>query len=218
MRTKKRNSLIFRAYKNQCLYFNENKQSHIEISDIPKHESQFQVNGHGCSMFEIQNDNKFAFVYGGNYGTATYNIYNLKKKEWDNNALKLNNQWFNNNDIMADGASKYGFGNGLSMVTDLFEKNKIHIIGGSLSNRKYGYFKFNHQIMNNPELSFVFSFCMRVCMCACVCFLFVLCAISRYKQKKKYKLKKKKKIQFFKNTKRKPSNYIWAIFAISIWM
>ena len=44
------------------------------------------------------------------------------------------------------------------MVTDLFTKNKIHVIEGRKSQTNYGYFEFNEQILNNPNLSFVFFF------------------------------------------------------------
>ena len=112
---------------------------------------------HACAMFETINDasNKYGLIYGGNDGRATYNIYEFEKQKWNDIAFQLNNQWFNNDNIMKDGHSEYGFGKGLSMITDLFAKNKIHIIGGRESEQKYGYFKFNEQILNNDNLSFV---------------------------------------------------------------
>ena len=79
------------------------------------------------ALFETtENHNKYALIYGSNYLSATYNIYDFKKKKWNTNAIKLNNPWFDNDKIMKDGNSKYGFGNGLSMITDLFAKNKTH--------------------------------------------------------------------------------------------
>ena len=146
---------------NNCWYFNnKNKPSYIQIESIPKHKTQKEVRGHACAMFETENNNKYVLIYGGEILAATYNIYNLKMNKWDNNAIKLNKQWFIDQWIMYDGHSEYGFGSGLSMITDLFEKNKIHIIGGCNSYQKYGYFEFNEQIINNCDLSCVFFFCL----------------------------------------------------------
>ena len=47
------------------------------------------------------------------------------------------------------------FGKVLLMITDLFVKNRIHVIGGNQSAQKYVYFEFNEEILNNPNLSFV---------------------------------------------------------------
>ena len=49
--------------------------------------------------------------------------------------------------------SRKCFGQGFSMITDIFEKNKIHVIGGMLSEQKYGYFQFNQQIIKDCKLS-----------------------------------------------------------------
>ena len=163
-------------YNNQCWYFNQKKESFIKIDDIPRHIGQNEVSDHGCAMFETpQNKNKYALIYGANLGrageTATYAIYDFKINAWNENAIKLNNLWFNDEKIMKNGQSKYGFGQGLSMVTDLFQKNKIHIIGGASSLQKYGYFEFNEDIINNSDLSqfvspyFEFFFCFSV-ICA----------------------------------------------------
>ena len=143
---------------NRCWYFNNHKQSFDEINKIPKHEIQYQVDGHGCAMFVTENNNKYALIYGGWDTRASYNIYNFQTKQWNDNAIKLSEQWVKNQNIVFDRNSEYAFGGGLSMITDLFEKNKIHIIGGFGSEKKYGYFEFNEQILNNSDLSCVF-FC-----------------------------------------------------------
>ena len=37
---------------------------------------QSNVHGHACALFETnENQNKYALIYGGYYGSATYNIY-----------------------------------------------------------------------------------------------------------------------------------------------
>ena len=143
---------------NKCWYFNHKTQTFKQIDDIPKDARQNSVSWHNSAMFETTNDNKYALIYGGvkTFGSnATYNIYNFKMKTWDDNAVKLNNQWFDNQNIMKDGGSMYSFGKHVLMITDLFEKNKIHIVGGHQFLTKYGYFEFNQQILNDPNLSFV---------------------------------------------------------------
>ena len=142
-------------FNNKCWYFNnQNKETFNEISDIPKANKQKQDYGHGCAIFETpKNKNKYALMYGGSQGNATYNIYDFQINAWNKNAIKLNNLWFYNENEMCDQNRTYGFGVGLSMITDLFEKNKIHIIGGGASFQKYGYFEFNEEIINNCELS-----------------------------------------------------------------
>ena len=135
------NWYIFGSFNNiGCWYFNENEneQSFIKINDIP---TQNKPKGHGCALFETsKNKNKYALIYGGDEASTTYNIYNLNKQKWIEIAIKNN-------------PSKYGFGESLSMITDLFVKNKIHIIGGYKSEQKYGYFEFNDEIMDDCELS-----------------------------------------------------------------
>ena len=148
------------AYNNQCWYFNHKTRSLNKIKDIPKNKRVFM---HNCAMIETINDgntNKYALIYGGDDETATYNIYEFETQKWNKIAMQLNNQWLRSKDITFAEKSKYGFGPGLSMITYLFEKNKIHIIGGLESQQKYGYFEFNQQILNNPNLSFVLFFCL----------------------------------------------------------
>ena len=159
------------ANDNRCWYFNNEPETLVfsKISDIPKHKNQYKVLFHDCAVFKtIKNNNKYALIYGGQYsvfgGHATYNIYDFKKQKWNDIAFNLNNQWFNNPEIMKDQRSKYNFGKKLQMITDFFQKNKIHVIGGFKTQQKYGYFEFNEQILNNPNLSFV-CVCVRVCMC-----------------------------------------------------
>ena len=131
-------------HSNQCWYFNnQNKLSFIKIKDVPKYETQHKVCVHGCAMFETQNKNKYVLIYNG-----MYEIYDLQTKQWNDNGIKLNKHFM-----------KHKFGMGLSMITDLFEKNTIHIMGGVGSEQKYGYFKFNEQIISNCDFRFVFHFC-----------------------------------------------------------
>ena len=157
-----KNYFIFGTqFSNECWYFNHKTQTLNKIKDIPKFPTQRQVWQHNCAMFETINDgnsNTYALIYGGDNvsGNATYNIYEFKTKKWNKIALQLNNLWFDNDNIMKHGKSMYGFGRGLSMITDLFAKNKIHVIGGDESAQKYGYFEFNEKILNNSNLSYVF--------------------------------------------------------------
>ena len=158
-----KNYFIFESLNNQCWYFNDEKQTLDRIIDIPKCQTQNGVCGHSCAIFETFNDasNRYALIYGGNDKSATYNIYEIKTKQWNAIATQLNYKWFKNKNIMHDAFSEYSFGQGLSMITDLFAKNKIHIIGGALSHEKYGCFEFNQQILNNPNLSFVWLHCKK---------------------------------------------------------
>ena len=59
---------------------------------------------------------------------------------------------------MMDGSSQYGFGAGLSMITDIFQKNKIHVIGGELSSQKYGYFQFDNHVLSNADAGKIFFY------------------------------------------------------------
>ena len=91
---------------------------------------------HECAYFEISNDknndiDKYALIYGGCQKHACYHIYEFKNETWNKNAIKCNGTWFRNHRISLGFESKYGFGGGLSMITDLFEKNKIYIVGGT---------------------------------------------------------------------------------------
>ena len=72
---------------------------------------------------------------------------------WNDIIQKYNNQWFNNDKIMKDGFSHYGFGMGLSMIQDIFCPNIIHIAGGYQSQNKYGYFEFDKECLNNNNMS-----------------------------------------------------------------
>ena len=140
---------------NRCWYFNHETQLFNEISDIPKRQTQGPVCGNACAMFQTINDgNKYALIYGGSELSSTYNIFDFQKQKWNEIAIKLNKLWFNCSRIITDGSAKYGFGVGLSMITDLFTKNKIHIVRGDQSEDKYGCFEFNEQILNNSDLSF----------------------------------------------------------------
>ena len=97
--------------KNKCWYFNHDTQRFNQINDIPKHKTQKKAMMHNCARFETINDNKYALIYGGDYfdhSNATYNIYDFKNQKWNDIALQLNNQWFNNDNIMKRGVSKYG--------------------------------------------------------------------------------------------------------------
>ena len=189
------NYYIFGSLRNNaCFYFNEMQQKWADI--IPKHISQNEVWGHSCAMFETENKNKYILIYGGDChsGSSTHNIYDLQTQKWNANAIKLNNQWFNNKDIMYDGASKYGFGEGLSMITDLFVKNKIHIIGGLLSEQKYGYFEFNQQIIDNPKLSCVIQALFLRFFLACFSIVRICAVCSKQQHKHKF-TKKNEQIQ-----------------------
>ena len=93
-----------------------------------------------CLSIHADASNKYVLIYG-DHKSATYNIYEFKAQKWNEIGFQLNNQCFNNDNIMKDGTCKYGFGNVLSMITDLFAKNKIYIIGGESSYQKYGYFE-----------------------------------------------------------------------------
>ena len=136
---------------NECWYYNHETHSFNKINDIPRCQGR-PVSGHACAMFEAINDgntNKYGLIYRGSSFTPVYSIYEFKTKQWNEIALQINKQWVKNN------SDKYMFGSGLSMITDLFAKNKIHIIGGQQSYNKYGYFEFNEEILNNRNLSFV---------------------------------------------------------------
>ena len=127
----------------KCWYFDQNEQSFIEINDMPMYRTP-----HGCAMFETkENQNKYALIFGSDRDRdrarhretyrATCNIYDFQTKKSNDNVIE----------------SEYGFGEGLSMITDLFAENKIHIIGGRHSERKYGYLEFNEQMANSCKLS-----------------------------------------------------------------
>ena len=147
---------------NECWKYNYETQEYIELkNNIPKHINQYEVNGHECAYFEIKNNNhcdQFALIYGGSYGSSCYSIYEFENEKWNLNACKLNNKFIFNQNIMFNLDSKYCFQAGLSMITDIFQKNKIHICGGRQTLNKYGYFIFNHEILSNPDLGIICSF------------------------------------------------------------
>ena len=156
-----KNHYIFGSLENNlCWKYDFKRKKYIELNDeMHTHANQLKVRGHECALFEIPNDesyndsdDKYALIYGGNSQSACYLIYEFKNETWNENAIELNDLWFDNTDIMRNGKSKYGFGQDLSMITDLFEKNKIHFVGGELSETKYGVFEFNREILLNRHL------------------------------------------------------------------
>ena len=167
-------------FNNKCWEFNYKDKKYIKLKkDIPKHEKQQKVRAHGCAYFEIPNvtnENEmcqYALIYGGY--DAYYGIYEMQNKKWNTIARQLNGKGFGNEEIMKGGESEYRFGAHVSMITDIFEKNKIHIIGGYQSENKYGCFKFEEQKLMNPNLSYITSFWILdftfnfIWMCLCVC-------------------------------------------------
>ena len=143
---------------NKCWKYDYETQTYIEIKPgIPKHSTQKNVDGHQCAYFEINND-KFALIYGGSRFSACYAIYEFNNQKWNDIACQLNDTWFENAKIAKYGLLNKGFGDGLSMITDIFEKNKIHIVGGYRTEFKYGCFTFNHEILSNPNLGARFSY------------------------------------------------------------
>ena len=170
--TNDKNYFIFGSANNQqCWKYDCHKQKYIELKyNIPKHKDQTHVYCHECAYFEIKNKkndcDKYALLYGGGFFEtwgACYHIYEFNNEKWNENAMKLNDKWFDNESILQGEHSKYGFGEGLSMITDIFEKNKIHIMGGLGDSHKYGCFEFNHQILLNDKLGIKYSI-------ECVCF------------------------------------------------
>ena len=179
---------IFGSYNNnKCYYLTKNDCIHF--TNIPKNNDKKQKNVayNECALFEMPKNNTniikhYALIYGGSDNRAYYQIFeilfenkeNIKNNsnesnnfgKWNANVSQCNNVWFNNQQIMKDGSAIYGFGDGLSMVTDLFDKSIIHIAGGYQSRNKYGYFKMNEQCLNNNNhlstFHFLFFFCLFV--------------------------------------------------------
>ena len=170
-----KNHFIFGAlFKDECWKYEWEKQTYFKLSDIHKQPS---VGWHDCAYFEIKNKNKnknnnntqYVLIYGNTYN-GIYCIYEMQNERWNDNAIKFNDLWFNNHEIMKDGKSKYGFGYHLSMITDIFEKNKIHVIGGNESGNKYGCFEFNEDVLLDVNLG-IYKKKKHVCL---VTFFFVV--------------------------------------------
>ena len=153
----------------ECYYLKKDTKNQTmkyqHFTDIPKDTNQKSVMSHECCVFAIENNNKnskdyYALVYGGGdkfFGAshAHYQIYEFKENvndtingNWNDYIQVCNNKWFNNEYIMKHGNSKCGFGQGLAMLTDLFDPSIIHIPGGYGSYEKYGYFKMTDQCLN----------------------------------------------------------------------
>ena len=104
-----------------------------------------------CASFEIEEHGKTS-RYGLLYNSRTrYCIYEFETNTWNKNACilqkKLTPYW-----------TSGFFSTELSMITDLFNKNTIHIMEGYRNQYKYGYMKFDFQTLNNPNLGFMFCF------------------------------------------------------------
>ena len=142
---------------NDCWYFDHKTDELIEINKIPfNFGCQGYVYGHNCAVFEIK-DNYYCLIYGGSNNSATYNIFDFQTQKWNANIAELNNQWFNNSQIMSHADSPFGFMGGCAMIKDIFCKNKIHIMGGYMSEQKYGYFQFSKQMLNHKHPGWNFT-------------------------------------------------------------
>ena len=105
------------------------------------------------AYFQLKNDNNetstYIILYGGE--ESGYHIYDLQTQTWDENSCMLHQKLRNEH---IDRYSEYAFGEGLCLITDLFNANKIHIIGGRRTYHKYGYMQFSHTTLHNPNLGF----------------------------------------------------------------
>ena len=136
---------------NDCWHFINEKQWFDEIDDIPDSPdgteglTNFIDTQQTYAMFETKdNQNKYALIVGGCYNWVRCNIYDFKKKKWNDN-----------NEIITLFSEKQSLEKEISMITDLFQKNKIHVIGLS----EYYYFEFKDQInYSNTVLS-----CFKIC-------------------------------------------------------
>ena len=171
------------THSNECYYFNKKEKIYVNLGSVPKHYKQLQLMGHGCAYFKIKNQNNYnnnynnydnynhyALIYGSNSNDGYFQIFDLKLRKWDSQISKYNNLWFNDENIMKNRLSKYGFGHGLSMVTDLFNPNIVHIAGGHRTLIKYGYFDFDNEFNAPNQCLFVWF---------CFFFYFFLCAQNR---------------------------------------
>ena len=132
---------------NQCWYLNnQNKPTFIKIDDITEirkgFEIQIMVEKHACALFETpKSKNKYSFIYG-----EYRNIFDFQNERWIESDFE-----FKFDDHSFYTRYDFEFGRGFSMITDLFEKNKIHIVGGEESKRNYGYFEFTEGMIKNSE-------------------------------------------------------------------
>ena len=111
-----------------------------------------------CASFEIEEHGKtstYGLLYGGR---ARYSIYEFETNTWNKNACILQEKWKKDTILCDYSTDGYGFSEELSMTTDLFNKNTIHIIGDRRSSYKYGYMKFDFETLNDPNLGFMYSF------------------------------------------------------------
>ena len=159
-----KNYFIFYTMNDTCWKYDSQKQIFISLkSNINEQTTHRWMND--CAYFEIKNDNlyyQFALVNGGPHLKQHYSIYELQNQKWN---LSLQKLIENETNIQCD------FGVESSMITDIFNKNKIHIIGGTQSEQKYGCFKFNHDIFVNQNIGMLFF-----CFCRFVQFVLRNCA------------------------------------------
>ena len=99
--------------------------------------------GHSSCYFELHDDRSFGFIYGAGIGAHTYDIQN---KKWHINS------------------HDFDFGNSLSMITDIQNKNTVHLIAGEqpapFTKGRYGKIKFNEDSVDSIGLFFFFDiFC-----------------------------------------------------------
>ena len=135
----------------QCWKYIYETQTYIELESVKQ---LLRIDGHDCVYFQIEkndeNSNKIKKYYALQYGgiNMCYHIFDLQNETWiktkfDTKKLRLNK-------------FKYFYGYGLRMITDIFQKNKIHIIGGDDSYQKYGWFEFTDDVANLGNVLFFF--------------------------------------------------------------
>ena len=130
------------SYNNNCYYFDNDTQKYTKIGEIPQNQQLSNVNEHGCACFQIKknknNCDYYALIYNFDSIQQYFVIYDLKNQIWIDDFKDI---------------PIYGFGRGLSMITDIFEKNIIHICGGLNSELKHGYFTFNKSVKQIPTMT-----------------------------------------------------------------
>ena len=131
----------------------------IKLPNIPQSEQLQVPNLHACAHFKISNNdsddnNNYVLIYVSDKDCGYYQIFDCKKQMWDNQTQIYEKQWCLNKNIMQSGESKYGFGQGMAMITHIFNPTIIHCLGGHKSANKYGVFTMND--FNKPGQGFVF--------------------------------------------------------------
>ena len=151
----------------ECYKFDYKKQEYIrfESGELSQKNKQILANDWGCQCvyFELQKENfenfNFQFVlFCWSFGS--YAIYEINNQKWNKNLLNVCKK------TMPEGYQ--GHIAEISLITDIFETNKIHIMVG---NAIYGYFNFNRQMLSDSNLSKLFLF-FGICFLFCNVFDF----------------------------------------------